>query len=91
MNKGKQAFIAITTPGSEYLYNRASMIKVSPGKAKHIAAALNAASYELKAGQIWYVYTADSNADLMYCARQARDYKSKVIISEYYHRPEYLF
>lgn len=90
MNKGKQAFIAITTPGSEYLYNRASMIKVSPGKAKLIAAALNAASYELKAGQVWHVYTAE-NMDLDYCTRQARDYKSKVIISEYYHRPAYLF
>lgn len=89
MSKEKK-FIAITCPGSEYLYKKGSMILVPSTRAGIYAAALNNAGYKLKAGEKWHVYAVESDYDLMDITETAKQRNGKIYIYSYHFRPAWL-
>lgn len=54
-------FVAITTPGTEYLYKGSSAHSVSCASAEKILSVLNRVRYKLKDGEIWHVYIEEGS------------------------------
>lgn len=52
-------FIARAVKGKEFLFSKATMIAVPESSAQKIADALNKVGYNLKQGEIWWVYDND--------------------------------
>ena len=48
--------VAVSPVGQEFFYNRATAHAVPVSSAKKICAALNAAGYKLKPGEVWTVH-----------------------------------
>ena len=69
-----QKFIAITTPGTEFLFRRSSAIVTPAASAEKIAAALNAAKYQIKPGEKWHVYENEYIDD--YINKQIKTYRT---------------
>jgi hypothetical protein len=86
----KAGFIAITTPGAEYLYKSGSMIKVPFSRGKEYAAAFTAAGYKLKAGEKWYFYQIENEYQLMDITETAKQRNGKIHIYSYYYKPAWL-
>ena len=52
-------FIAITNPGSEYMFKKSDVIAVPAASANKIIEALNRIQYKLKPGEVWKLYEND--------------------------------
>lgn len=52
--------VAIACKGNEFLYKSNTAHKVNEKKADKIVELLNAASYQLRAGEIWHKYNVSS-------------------------------
>lgn len=64
--------VAITRPGTEYIYSVFSAHAVPVSSAQRIRSALNASGYRLKAGQTWHLYDVDKYDDAHAIAQQQR-------------------
>lgn len=52
--------IAIACKGQEFFYNASTAHKVNENKADKIVELLNAAGYQLRAGEIWHKFNVSS-------------------------------
>ena len=52
-------FLAITTPGTEFIFRMSSAIAVPERSAGKILELLNKIEYKLKPGEVWHVYEND--------------------------------
>lgn len=79
-------FIAITKTGTEFLFNRSSMIAVPAASAEKIAAALNNVNYRIKAGEKWHVYENDYylNGYITNQIKAFRNGKIRISYNSYY-------
>ena len=73
-------FVAITTPGAEYLYRASTAHMVSRDNAQRIMAALNAAGHMLRQGERWHLYAAEdaSAVPYRYIIRSGRLYEQEI-------------
>ena len=55
----REYFIAKSTKGQEFIFDRSSMIAVPKTSAEAIANKLNESKYQLKDGQVWHVHQND--------------------------------
>lgn len=69
-----QKFIAIALPDAQFFYLRSSAIVVPAASAEKIAAALNAAKYQIKPGEKWHVYESESIDN--YINKQIKTYRT---------------
>ena len=76
-------FIAKTVIGHEFLFSKASMIGVPASSALKIATALNNSKYELKEGEIWYVYDNDIYFN-DFISREIKRYGKRMPVYSYY-------
>lgn len=67
-------FIAIAAPCARFFYLRSSAIVVPAASAEKIAAALNAAKYQTKPGEKWYVYESEFIYDFI--NKQIKTYRT---------------
>lgn len=73
-------FVAITCPGSEYLYRANTAHIVSMENASRILDALNRAGHMLRPGETWHLYTADdpNMVPFRYYIRSGRIYEAEI-------------
>lgn len=66
--------VAKAKKGQEFLYNPRSAHKVSKSSAQWIADGLNAAGYQLNAGEIWHIFDID-RYDTAYLYAISQDFR----------------
>jgi len=59
----KSHFIAIAPQGAEFMYKLSSAILVPSKSAEAIRDYLNSIKYQIKAGEVWHIYTNDFYTD----------------------------
>lgn len=87
----KRKFIAITKEGSEFFYQKNSMI-ATPEKSAHIIAdLLTKNNYKIKAGEKWHVYDNDNYTD-GFIRSEIKSYKpgsGKIRLYDYFSKVMY--
>ena len=72
-------FVAVTTPGAEYLYRSDTAHYVSRENASRIMAALNRSGYLLRPGEKWHLYTDEGQpVPYRYYIRSGKLYEGDV-------------
>lgn len=73
-------FVAITTPGAEYVYRASTAHFVSTENARRILDALNRSAHLLRPGETWHLYTTDDPdaVPYRYYIRSGRLYEQEI-------------
>lgn len=77
----REKFIAVSSKGTEYMYNRETMIAVPKASAQKIADLLTKVGYRLKNNEVWSVHDNDWYTDgyismeIRKCSRSMNVYK----------------
>ena len=72
-------FVAVTTPGAEYLYRSDTAHYVSRENASRILAALNRSGHMLRPGEKWHLYTDEGQpVPYRYYIRSGKLYEGDV-------------
>ena len=77
----REKFIAVSPKGTEYMYNRETMIAVPKASAQKIADFLTKVGYRLKNNEVWSVHDNDWYTDgyismeIRKCSRSMNVYK----------------
>ena len=72
-------FLAITTPGAEFMYRASTAHYVSRDNARRILDALNSAGHMLRPGEKWHLYTDEGQpVPYRYYIRSGKLYEEEI-------------